>query len=163
MKRKFKEERVVKQMTNYRKLRTDFWTNPIVEEMTPEDKYFYVYLLTNPYTTRIGIYRIIKKQMAFDLGFSIETVHSLMGRFINYHKLIRYNPETKELAVKDWGREYLRKGGKSIMDSVHSELKEVDDTSLIQYVSKSILRDEIRSLYESFCVPEKSLSIEDGE
>lgn len=74
MKRKFNEERVVKQMTNYRKLRTDFWNNPLVEEMTPEDKYFYVYLLTNPHTTRIGIYRIIKKQMAFDLGFSIEAV-----------------------------------------------------------------------------------------
>lgn len=151
-------------MTNYRTVRVNFWNNPIVlDEMTPEDKYFYIYLLTNPHTTRIGIYRIVKKQMAFDLGYSIESVQTLIERFINYHKLIRYNPETKELAIKNWGRENLQKGGKSIMNSILSELKEVDDTSLIQYVSKSILREEIRSLYESFCVPEKSFSSEDGE
>lgn len=38
----------------YRMVRTDFWKNPIVsEEMTPVDKYFYLYLLTNPDTTQI--------------------------------------------------------------------------------------------------------------
>jgi hypothetical protein len=82
-------------------VRTDFWKKPIVsEEMTPEDKFFYLYLLTNPHTTQIGIYKITKKQMAFDLGYSIESVHSLMERFINHHKLIRYNPETRELAIR---------------------------------------------------------------
>ncbi len=44
----------------------------------PEDKYFYLYLLTNPDTTQIGIYNITKKQMAFDFRYSIESVHSLM-------------------------------------------------------------------------------------
>ena len=84
-------------------VRTEFWKNPIVsEEMTPEDKYFYLYLLTNPNTTQIGIYQITKKQMAFDLGYSIESVQSLLERFIRHHKLIRYNPETRELAIKNW-------------------------------------------------------------
>jgi hypothetical protein len=88
-------------MAKFRMVRTDFWKNPIVsEEMTPEDKFFYLYLLTNPHTTQIGIYKITKKQMAFDLGYSIESVHSLMERFINHHKLIRYNPETRELAIR---------------------------------------------------------------
>ena len=60
-------------MAKYRMVRTEFWKNPIVmEEMSPEDRYFYLYLLTNPQTTQIGIYRITKKQMAFDLGYSIE-------------------------------------------------------------------------------------------
>lgn len=100
-------------MAKYRMVRTDFWKNPIVlEEMTPEDKYIYLYLLTNPHTTQIGIYRITKKQMAFDLGYSIESVQSLMERFIEHHKLVRYNPETRELAIKNWGKDNLRKGGK---------------------------------------------------
>ena len=143
-------------MAKYRMVRTDFWKNPIVsEEMTPEDKYFYLYLLTNPHTTQIGIYRITKKQMAFDLGYSIESVHSLMERFILHHKLIRYNPETRELAIKNWGKENLHKGGKPIMDCIFSELKEVEDHSLIQYVSDSIDKQEIRSLYESFCKKEE--------
>jgi len=71
------------------------------EEMTPEDKYSYLYLLANPQTTQIGIYRLTKKQMAFDLGYSIESVHSLMDRFTLHYKVIRYNPETRELAIKN--------------------------------------------------------------
>ncbi|WP_458413801.1 DnaD domain-containing protein [Schinkia sp. CFF1] len=142
-------------MAKYRMVRTDFWKNPIVlEEMTPEDKYFYLYLLTNPHTTQIGIYRITKKQIAFDLGYSIESVQSLMERFEKHHRLIRYNPETRELAIKNWGKENLQKGGKPVMDCILSELKEVEDCTLIQNVSESIHKKEIRSLYEDFCTQE---------
>jgi DnaD/phage-associated family protein len=152
-------------MAKYRMVRTEFWKNPIVmEEMTPEDKYFYIYLLTNPQTTQIGIYKITKKQMAFDLGYSIESVQSLMDRFMHHHKLIHYNPETRELAIKNWGKENLSKGGKPVMDCIFSELKEVEDISLIQYVSEAIQKSEIRDLYESFCVQEKGLlNLETGE
>jgi hypothetical protein len=34
---------------------------------------------------------------------------------------------------------------------LYSELEEVEDTSLIPYVSETIQKQEIRSLYESFC------------
>ena len=40
------------------------------------------------------------------------------------------------------------------MDCILSELKEVEDTSLISYVSETIQKQEIRSLYESFCEQE---------
>ncbi|MEH7354822.1 DnaD domain protein [Neobacillus drentensis] len=150
-------------MAKYRMVRTDFWKNPVVsEEMTPEDKYFYLYLLTNPQTTQIGIYRLTKKQMAFDLGYSIESVHSLMERFTLHHKVIRYNPETRELAIKNWGKYNLNAGGKPVMDCIVSELKEVEDHSLIQYVSESIQKQEIRSLYQSFCEQEELCFDKDG-
>jgi DnaD/phage-associated family protein len=148
-------------MAKFRMVRVDFWRNPVVsEEMSPEDKYFYLYLLTNPNTTQIGIYQITKKQMAFDLGYSIESVHSLMDRFIHHHKVIRYNPETRELAIKNWGKYNLHKGGKPVMDCIYSELKEVEDTSLIRYVSESIQKGEICSVYQSFC---KQVEISTGE
>ncbi|MDN3015769.1 DnaD domain protein [Paenibacillus sp. BSR1-1] len=143
-------------MAKYRMVRTDFWKNPNVsEEMTPEDKFFFLYLLTNPYTTQIGIYKITKKEMAFDLGYSDETLNLIMDRFIEHHKMIRYNPITRELAIKNWGKFNLDKGGKPFMDCIYSELKNVKDTSLIQYVSEAIQKQEIRSLFESFCEQEK--------
>jgi DnaD/phage-associated family protein len=146
-------------MAKFRMVRVDFWRNPVVlEEMSPEDKYFYLYLLTNPNTTQIGIYQITKKQMAFDLGYSIESVHVLMERFIHHHKVIRYNPETRELAIKNWGKYNLQKGGKPIMDCIYSELKEVVDKSLIQYVSESIQKGEICSVYQSFCEQGESVT-----
>ncbi|MEH7495165.1 replication protein [Neobacillus niacini] len=117
-------------MAKYRIVPTDFWKNPIVlEEMTTEDKYFYLYLLTNSQTTPIGIYKITKKQMVFDLGYSIEQVDSLIERFINHHKLIRYNPETMELAINNWGGNNLYKAGYSDMDCIFTE--EDEDNSLI--------------------------------
>lgn len=143
-------------MAKYRMVRTDFWKNPIVsEEMTPEDKYFYLYLLTNPATTQIGIYKITKKQIAFDMGYSIESVHSLVERFIQHHKMIQYNIETRELAIKNWGKYNLQKGGKPVMDCIESELKEVEDSNLIQYVSETIEKEEIRDLFDSFCKQSK--------
>lgn len=149
-------------MAKYRMVRTEFWIDPVVEEMTPEEKYFYLYLQTNPKTTQIGIYRITTKQMAFDLGYSIETVQALMERFVKHHQLIRYNPETKELAVKNWGKENLHKGGKPIMDCIISELKEVKDRSLISYVSEGISNPGISSLYESFSRQEELLFGSEG-
>ena len=73
-----------------------------------------------------------------------------MERFIRHFKLIRYNPETRELAIKNWGKDFLEKEGRPFLDCIHSELKEVEDRSLILYVSESIRKQDIRSLYESF-------------
>jgi hypothetical protein len=53
--------------------------------------------------------------MAFDMGYSIESVHSLMERFIMHHQLIRYNPETREIAIKNWGENNFDKAGKPMM------------------------------------------------
>lgn len=147
-------------MAMFRMVRTDFWLNPMIsEEMSPEDKYFYLYLLTNHQTTQIGIYKITKRQMAYDMGYSIESIQALMERFIQHHKLIRYNPETREIALKDWAKHNFRKGGKPVMDCIYSELKEVEDLSLIQYISNYIDKPEFRSLYESFSGPTGDLSI----
>ncbi|WP_231687878.1 DnaD domain protein [Bacillus sp. FJAT-27251] len=151
-------------MAKYRMVQTGFWKNPVVsEEMTPEDRYFYLYLLTNPNTTQSGIYKITKKQMAFDLGYSIESVHSLMERFIHHHQLIRYNPNTREIAIKNWAKENIHNGGKPVMDCISSELKEVEDLSLIQYVADPIHKQDVRSLYLSFCAKEDIHIDEQGE
>lgn len=138
-------------VAKYRIVRTEFWKNPmVIEEITPEDKYFFVYLLTNPQTTQIGIYKITKNKWLLIWGIPLRVFSSLMDRFIMHHKLIRYNPETRELAIKNWGKENLSKGGKPVMDCIFSELKEVEDPSLIQYVSEAIQKSELRDLYESF-------------
>lgn len=134
-------------MGTARKVHTDIWNNSNgLGGLTPQEKYFYLYLLTNPNTNRIGIYRITKRQIAFDIDYSIETVNLLMKRFIEHHKAIRYNPETRELAIKNWGNNNLQKSRKSVMDGLYAELKEVLDVSLILYVSESIQHEEIYSL-----------------
>ncbi len=43
------------------------------------------------------------------------------------------------------------------MDCMVSELKEVEDHSLIHYVAESIRKQDIRSLYESFYQQEEMI------
>ena len=138
-------------MAKYRHVHTTFWQDPkVTEELTPEDRYFYLYLITNPNTTQIGIYPITKKQMAFDLGYSIESVNSLMDRFINHHKLVLYNNVTREVAIKNWPKYNLNKGGKPILDCVTKELREVKDKSLMSVLYPKIENANIRELFERY-------------
>lgn len=135
----------------YRLIYSEFWTDPYVqEELTPEDKYFYLYILTNPHTTMCGIYTITKKQIAFELGYSIESVNSLMERFENNHKLIKYNKETRELAIKNWGKHNLNKGGKPVIDCLTKELNNVKDRSLIKYIGIYVKSETLKKLYDSY-------------
>ena len=135
-------------MAVFRQVQTDFWQDVrVVEEMTPEDRYFYLYLLTNPHTSQIGIYQIPKKMMAFEMGYSIESINSLMDRFEKHHKLIKYNPETRELAILNWGRYNLNRGGKPMEDCVKKELEEVKDKTLIADISLKIENETIKALF----------------
>ena len=135
----------------FRLVYTEFWQDPkVMEEMTPEDKYFYLYLLTNPSTNMIGVYRIVKKQMAFDLGYSIESVNSLMDRFINYHKLIKYNDNTKELCIIHYGKYNLNRGGKPMLDCIKKDLSKINDIDLVKEMSIHIKHLAIKKFIEEY-------------
>ncbi|MFF2885093.1 hypothetical protein [Bacillus toyonensis] len=137
-------------MAKYRHVQTSFWSDARVsEEMTPEDKYFYLYLMTNEHTNQIGVYQITRKQMAFELGYSIESAKSLLDRFINHHNLVVYNEETRELCILNWGKYNLNKGGKPIEDCIKKELKSIKDLSLVRLVLE---RTENTSLVQKVSV-----------
>lgn len=135
-------------MAKFRYVYTSFWTDgKVIEEFTPEDKLFFLYLLTNEHTKQIGVYQITKKHMAFELGYSPEVINALMQRFLDHHKLIRYNEETREIAIRNWGRYNLIKAGKPIMDCVRRELEDVKDTSLLEFVVGSVSHESLKQLY----------------
>ncbi|TGB04709.1 DnaD domain protein [Halobacillus salinus] len=138
-------------MAKFRQVYTEFWDDAKVqEEMTPEDKLFYLYLLTNPSTTQTGIYQLTRKKAAFELGYSIEAVKALFDRFENYHKLICYNEDTREVALLNWGKYNLNKGGKPIVDCVKKELADVKDRSLIQLVGENVKNAPLKDLYDTY-------------
>lgn len=92
-------------MAIYRSVHTTFWTDTkVADNFTPEDKYFMLYCLTNNYTNLVGCYEISLKQMAYDLGYSKDSVEHLLQRFINTHKVIDYDFDTNELFIRNWYR-----------------------------------------------------------
>ena len=113
---------------------TSFWTDGKVDEFSPEDKYFMLYLLTNPFSTQLGIYEISIKHVAFQLGYSDDSVRVLIDRFENKYGIILYSPQTNEIAIKNFLRHSIVKGGKPVKDCIEKEMKKVKNKDLIRNV-----------------------------
>lgn len=93
----------------------EFWTDPVVvDNFTPEDKYFYLYLLTSIHGNVAGCFQISTKQMADELGYSKETVEHLIDRFVSVHQMIDYDKENKEILIHKWGRHHWTRSDKYI-------------------------------------------------
>lgn len=92
-------------MATYRTVNLSFWTDPKVEDdFTPEDKYFFLYLLTNPHTNLCGCYEISARQMARETGYNEDTVKRLLARMERVHNVILYDEQTKEVLILNWGK-----------------------------------------------------------
>lgn len=90
-------------MAIYRNVSMNFWSDTkIVDEFSPEDKYFMLYCLTNQYTNLCGCYEISVKQMVRDTGYNEETITKLLDRFNKKYKIIKYNKDNKELFIINW-------------------------------------------------------------
>ncbi|RKH69918.1 DNA replication protein DnaD, partial [Corallococcus sp. AB032C] len=57
-------------MAKFRQIHVDFWQDSFVIELTPEEKYFYLYLMTNSKTSQCGIYELPKKIIEMDTGYN---------------------------------------------------------------------------------------------
>ena len=92
-------------MALYRNVQMTFWTDSkVVDDFTPEDRYFYLYLITNPHTNLAGCYEVSTRQMANETGYSKETIERLIARFISVHGVIKYSSDTKEVLLLNWHR-----------------------------------------------------------
>lgn len=137
-------------MSKFRQIQTSFWSDTYIqEEMTAEDKYFYLYLMTNEFTTQIGIYPITKKQMAFDLGYSMESVQALLQRFETYHKLIKYDTETREIILLKWAENNLNIGGKPVQDLIKKEISQVKNKEFLSLMFENCPENSLKNFIAS--------------
>ena len=130
-------------MAIYRTVHMSFWTDPKVDDdFTPEDKYFYLYLLTNPHTNLCGCYEISMRQMVRETGYNEDTVKRLINRMEIVHGVIQYDPQTKEIYIPRWGKynwcnsQKTKDGAVKSMEFIKSEKfkKALSDTLCIPYV-----------------------------
>jgi hypothetical protein len=119
-------------MAIYRKIHVSFWADPFVMDLTPDQKFFYLYLLTNDKTKQCGIYELPVKQISFDTGFSEEQVKKLINHFVAANK-IKYSANFREIALKNWNR-YNGSESPKVFECLCNEIEHVKDDALIQYV-----------------------------
>lgn len=129
-------------MAIFRCVSPNFWSDPKVDDdFTPEDKYFYLYLLTNPHTTLSGCYELGKRQTSRELGYNEETVDRLIHRMETVHNVIRYDKSTKEILLLNWHKYNWSKSPKCLkgieysMQNIKSDAfrKYCADTLYVQY------------------------------
>lgn len=132
-------------MAIYRNVQLNFWTDSKVEDdFTPEDKYFYLYLITNPQTNICGCYQISYAQVTGQTGYNKDTVNRLIERFENVHKVIRFCKDTKEILLLNWYKYNWNRSEKTLagVENVAKYIKTPEFRDYVSYVIDCIRSGE---------------------
>ncbi len=131
-------------MAIYRNVQLSFWTDSKVEDdFTPEDKYFYLYLITNPQTNICGCYQISYAQVTNQTGYNKDTVNRLIERFENVHKVIRFCKDTKEVLLLNWYKYNWNRSEKTLVgvENVAKYIKTPEFRDYVLYVIDCVRND----------------------
>lgn len=127
-------------MAIYRNISLSFWTDTKVEDtFSPEDKYMYLYLLTNPHTNICGCYEISIRQISKQTGYTEDAVNIIIDKMERAHKVISYCKETKEMLIFNWGRYNWTKSDKLIKPIM----------AAIASIKHKPFQDYVRVMYEN--------------
>lgn len=90
-------------MANYRAVYLKFWSDSkVMDDFTPEDRYIYLYLLTNTHTNLCGCYEVSLKTISTETGYAADAAEKVLRRLSNDHQVVSYNGPTKELLIINW-------------------------------------------------------------
>ena len=122
-------------MASYRNISMDFWTDSkVVDDFTPEDRYIYLYCMTNPHTNLCGCYEVSIKQIANETGYNNDTVERLLKRLDSAHNVIRYSAQTKELLILNWCR-YNWSTSEKLNKPLLGEIRKVKNDRFREYLA----------------------------
>lgn len=121
-------------MAIYRNVHVSFWNDTkIIDEMTPEDRYFMLYILSNPHTNQVGCYEISIRDISKETGYTEESVRKLLERFEKKLKVAKYSKKTKELLVLNWYK-YNWTSSPKVRACIEKELKSVKNNEFKEYI-----------------------------
>ena len=139
-------------MAIYRNIQMSFWTDPkVADDFTPEDRYFYLYLFTNPHTNLCGCYEVSIRQMSNETGYSKDTIERLLVRFSTVHKVLDYRAETKEILLYNWHK-YNWTRSEKFRKPLYAEIEKIKDISFKEYLTKLFNGEEIGYRIDTICI-----------
>ncbi len=135
-------------MAIFRNIHISFWEDSKVqEEMSINEKYFFLYLLTNTHTSQIGCYEITIRQMQYETGLDKSEIEKYLDRFEKELGIIEYSKTTKELLIKNWYKYNFTKSPKmfshikkEMQNIKHIPYKNYIDTVSIPYTYGNAIR-----------------------
>ena len=128
-------------MALYRSIYLSFWKDTkVMDEFTAEDKYFFLYILTNIHTNLCGCYEISIKQMSIEMGYSIEQIKNILDKFISTYKMVEYDFDRKEILVINWYK-YNWTSSPKIKPALQKEISEVKNDRFRNYLKELLGED----------------------
>ena len=122
-------------MAIYRSIQMSFWTDSkVVDDFTPEDRYFYLYLMTNPHTNLSGCYELSLKQASDETGYTKEVIRNLLDRFETTHDVVRYSYSTKEVLLLNWSKFNWTSSDK-FRKPLEEEISQIKDNAFRAYLT----------------------------
>ncbi len=147
-------------MAIYRNVHLTFWSDAkVTDEFTPEDKYFYLYLLTNPHTNLSGCYEISLKQISREMGYAQESIEGLIKRFSEVHKIVVYDKNSKEILLINWSKYNWTKSSKFIT-ALEKEIESVKSERFREFLHNRLYG--IDTVSENEIYPMHTVSSADG-
>jgi hypothetical protein len=80
-------------MANYRSLHVKIWSDPVIENLPPNARYIFIYLITTPVRNESAMYDITLKRISNDTGLNLKQVKDSMDVLVR-EKRIMYDDST---------------------------------------------------------------------
>lgn len=87
---------------DYSSLPSDIWCWPDFADLTPEDRYYLFYLMTNPHVTVTGCYALPRRIAAAESGYNEETSDRILARLVEAGGWLEADPATREVLLLRW-------------------------------------------------------------
>jgi hypothetical protein len=130
-----------------RMIDTDLWNDDdIIADFTAEDKYFWLYLLTNPHNNICGVLKYSPALMARDMGLHKDTIINLLYRFEKVHNRLYVDRETSEILILNWSKynwtkseDFLKTIEKKLVEVKSNYIKELLICKINEKLGKTVL------------------------
>lgn len=88
-------------MEVFTRVERGYWQDEFILELTPEQKFFYLYLMSNSKVNTLGAYVFPMTMSTLELGYNRDTVKKLLDHFVDAGKIM-YDETTNEVFLLNW-------------------------------------------------------------
>lgn len=117
-----------------------YWQDEFILELTPEQKFFYLYLMSNSKVNTLGAYVFPMTMSTLELGYNRDTVKKLLDHFVEAGKIM-YDETTNEVFLLNWPKRNWNKRTATL----RALKKDVDA------LKSPVLREKISAMLSAFC------------
>lgn len=116
---------------------SSFWRDPeITDEFTPDQKLFYIWMFTNPAINQIGVFEFSMRIACLEVGYSSDTIETLIRFLTDKNKIIR---DGREILVLTTFKHHFSKSP-AFLSYIKKEIQKVSSNKIRSHVENDLVR-----------------------